>query len=299
VLAATEALRSLDSEACCIQASAWPGRLTGLDLPGLYAWWVDAEGAEALSVGLGMPVSAGHIYVGQAGAASSLAHLPSASTLRSRIGRNHLGGKVRNSTLRRTLASVLLAPLALELLGPRLLDPGSEARLTDWMKRHLSLAVYGVDSGEHLAELEKRVVDALRPPLNVEHAAAGLLRKRLQELRAIVLHGIDELWVEPDPRLVDWRSILGDYGQAFDGDRYASLVRRRGCPEVADEVWAKLEAGEQGSLTFGDLRCALFWLQRCVRNAEQSPGWQPTAGLEDDVHRLYRALQESFNRARG
>ena len=230
-----------------------------------------------------MTVTAGRIYVGQAGAASSVAHHPSASTLRSRIGGNHLGGKVRSSTLRRTLASVLLAPLALELLGPKLLGAPSEARLTEWMRRHLSLAVHGVHSGEHLADLEKRVVDSLLPPLNVDHMPAGPLRERLRQLRAVVRHGIDDLWTAPDPALADWRGILGEYGQDFDGYRYARLVRRRECPEVLDEVLRRLKSEDEATPTFGDLRCALFWLQRCVHSAEQSPGWEPGDELEADV----------------
>jgi hypothetical protein len=296
VYVVADALRSLDSQPRRASAADWPGRLEGLDHPGLYAWWVDAEGAEALGAGLGMTVAAGRIYVGQAGAASSVAHLPSASTLRSRIGRNHLAGKVRNSTLRRTLASVLLAPLALNLLGPRLLDPLSEARLTEWMQRHLSLAVHCVDSGERLAELEKRVVDALQPPLNVEHMPACPLRERLRQLRAVVLHGIDDLWTPPDPALADWRGILGEYGQDFHGYRYAGLVRRRECSEVLDEVLRRPKAENENEIapTFGDLRCALFWLQRCVHSAEQSPGWEPGDELEADVHRLYAAIQQAW-----
>jgi len=58
---------------------------------------------------------------------------------------------------------------------------------------YLSVAVHGVDSGEHLAELEKGVVEALPPPLNIEHMPPNELRRRLRGLRAIVLHGIDDL----------------------------------------------------------------------------------------------------------
>ena len=80
------ALVALDTDPRCIQASAWPGNLTGLDRPGLYAWWVDAAGAADLSAGLQIELLPGRIYVGQAGAASSRAGIASASTLRSRIG---------------------------------------------------------------------------------------------------------------------------------------------------------------------------------------------------------------------
>jgi len=55
--------------------------------------------------------------------------------------------------------------------------------------------VHGADSGEHLAELEKHVVEALQPPLNVEHMPPNELRRRLRGLRVIVIHGGDDLWV--------------------------------------------------------------------------------------------------------
>jgi hypothetical protein len=293
-----DALTALDAHPHCVPASAWPGSLTHLDGPGLYAWWVDAPGAKDLSTGLGLGLHPGRIYVGQEGAASSRAGIPSASTLRSRIGRNHLRGKIRSSTLRRTLASVLLAPLALDLVGPRRLDAASEVKLSEWMRRHLSVAVHGVDSGEHLAEIEKHVVEALQPPLNVEHMPSNELRRRLRGLRAIVIHGIDDLWVAPDPALTDWRSILGDYGQAFDGHRFAKALGRE-CSAVADEVWRRFEAGGHSASSFAELRCALFWLQRCVHNGEQSPGWRPSAELEGRVHKLYRAIQEALRREGG
>lgn len=54
--------------------------LDGLDSPGLYAWFVDPSGANALSKALAETVEPGLIYGGQAGAGSSLA------TLRTRIG---------------------------------------------------------------------------------------------------------------------------------------------------------------------------------------------------------------------
>lgn len=292
------ALVALDAQPQFVRACDWPGSLSGLDGPGLYAWWIDASGAEELSAGLGFTVSVGRIYLGQAGAGSSVAHISSKSTLRSRIARNHLAGKVRSSTLRSTLAAVLFAPQELVLDGPRRLEAESEKKLTSWMRSHLSIAVYGVDSGADLAALEKGVVQALLPPLNVEHIPRGE-RRRLLELRAIVLHGIDDLWVTPNPALTDWRDILVEYGLAFDGYRYAAAVRRRECAAVAEEVWQRLEKEQRFSSSFADLRCALFWLQRCVHNAEQSPGWMPNEELESSVHQLYEAIQEAWLRERG
>lgn len=114
-----------------------------------------------------------------------------------------------------------------------------------------------------------------------------------------MVHGIDDLWIAPDPALRDWRRILGEYGQDFDGYRYARLVRRRECSEVADDVWRlHSEQGRFGG-SYGDLRCALFWLQRCVHAAEQSPGWQPDAELERRVQVLYSNILDEWQKLTG
>jgi hypothetical protein len=295
----TDALAALDGQPVRIPAAAWPSGLNGLDEPGLYTWWVDEAGAADLSCGLRMALPEGRIYIGQAGADSSKAGVSSASTLRSRIGRDHLGGRVGSSTLRRALAAILLARLSLVLVDKKKLDAASEARLSAWMKEHLSLAVWGAGSGAGLAALEEAVVAALRPPLNVDHMPVSELRTRVLRLRAVVLAGIDDLWSAPDPALTDWRRILGEYGQAFDGYRYAAAVRRRECAEVADDVWRRRE--EEGCFTscFADLRCALFWLQRWVHSAEQSPGWESDGELQGRVRRLYAAILAAWAAERG
>jgi hypothetical protein len=162
------------------------------------------------------------------------------ATLRSCIEKNHLGGKVRSSTLRRSLAAVLLGPSALTVDGRQQLAPGSEAKLTLWMREHLAIAVGAAPSGDHLAALEREVVQALQPPFNLEHMAPSKLRRRLRELQSVVTCGIDDLWIAPDPALGQWRRILGDCGQAFDGYRYATAVRRS-CPDIAQEVERRFE----------------------------------------------------------
>ena len=99
-------------------AADWPGTLHGLLGPGLYAWWTDDEGAAALSHGLGVPVAPGRVYAGQAGATRWPSGRPVTATLGSRIANNHLRGRVRSSTFRRTLAAALLESLGLKLAGP-------------------------------------------------------------------------------------------------------------------------------------------------------------------------------------
>jgi hypothetical protein len=58
------ALLALDGDPVRVRASAWPGALRGVELPGLYSWWADAAGAADLADGLGVEVSPGRIYAG-------------------------------------------------------------------------------------------------------------------------------------------------------------------------------------------------------------------------------------------
>ena len=203
---------------------------------------------------------------------------------------------MRSSTLRCTLAGILAGPLGLAIAEPRRLQPASEARLSEWMGAELSIAAWPTSPGVPLGAVEKQVVQTLRPPLNRGHLPPDGMRERLRERRAVVTHGIDDLWVAPDPGLTGWRQILAEYGQAFDGYRYARLVRRCECPELADEVWRLRAEKGQFCSDFADLRCALFWLQRCVRNAEQSPGWSADEGLERHVMELFDGVRRCVAR---
>jgi hypothetical protein len=154
-----------------------------LDKPGLYAWWVDEEGARQLSDGLGIPVPAGRIYAGQAGATKWPSGRSSDNTLARRIGQMHLGGKVRMSTFRWTLVSALFTRLGVEVRAPMVITAESEEALTAWMRRHLSLAVFPFDDRDALESLEQSVLTSLDPPLNLKHMAVSDVRSRLTEAR--------------------------------------------------------------------------------------------------------------------
>lgn len=178
-----EALQALSVAPTRCPAAAWPGSLTGLNGPGLYAWFCDEAGAADLSRALGIAVPSGLIYVGQTGAWSSQHAKPSAATLAKRIGRQHIGRRFGSSTLRRTLAAILAGHLSLRPLDRRKLESDGEERLTAWMTEHLSVAVFPVESGERLGSLEERVAQTLRPPLNIDHMSDGQLRARVTQLR--------------------------------------------------------------------------------------------------------------------
>lgn len=149
----------------------------GADLKtaGLYSWWVDASGAADLSRGLGLPINAGVIYAGQAGATRLRSRSKSKSTLWSRLSRNHLGGNHRSSTLRRTLGSILASA-----------DHWSEvdeAALTAWMCEHLRVIPIPVADRESLDLLESEVVASLDPPFNLSKVPTSAIRRRLTVLR--------------------------------------------------------------------------------------------------------------------
>ncbi|SUF09238.1 MULTISPECIES: DUF6884 domain-containing protein [Rhodococcus] len=143
--------------------------------PGLYSWWVDAAGADDLTVGLDLPIAPGLIYAGLAGATRWPSGKRSSNTLWSRIAGMHLGGKHEFSTFRRTLGSILA-----HAQGSDVID---ETALTAWMTRHLSVVAIASADPDTLGHLEDEVLAAIDPPLNLQGMAATPVRIRLKELR--------------------------------------------------------------------------------------------------------------------
>ena len=128
--------------------------------PGLYAWWSQPSSLPGIS---GPPHPDGEyelLYVGIARSGPS-----SRATLRSRVVGNHIGGTTGQSTLRRSLASLLY-----EQEGWRsrytdrpLLSADDEARLSDWMQGNLKLSW---TLHEQPWTVEAQVIAELTPPLN-------------------------------------------------------------------------------------------------------------------------------------
>jgi hypothetical protein len=190
-----EALEALTAAAQAVPAAEWPPRMAGadgsdlapgLDGPGLHSWWIDAEGADDLSTGLGIVVAPGRIYLGQAGATRWPAAKRVAVTLARQIGETHLGGRVRASDLRFSLAAALLGELGLQVQAPMLVTPAGEADLTAWMTRHLAIAAHPVADADVLESLERRLLIHLDPPLDLTHMPPSPVRARLTELRRVI-----------------------------------------------------------------------------------------------------------------
>ncbi|TFV62005.1 UNVERIFIED_ORG: GIY-YIG nuclease family protein [Bacillus sp. AZ43] len=146
--------------------------------PGLYAWW-SLPGALPGITGPRHP-DGGHelVYVGLARSGPS-----SRATLRSRVVGNHIRGTTGQSTLRRSLASLLV-----EREGWRsrftdrpLLVPDDEVRLDAWMQQHLALtwAVH-----EEPWTVEAQVIAELTPPLNQSANASHPLYRHVRDARS-------------------------------------------------------------------------------------------------------------------
>ncbi|WP_214406994.1 GIY-YIG nuclease family protein [Pseudonocardia lacus] len=165
----------LDEAAAVPPAVFLAGDRRALAVPGLYSWWVDDGGAADLTRGLGLPFPAGLVYAGLAGATRWPSGRRSTNTLWSRIAGMHLGGRHEFSTFRRSLGSVLTSAH-----GWGRID---ELLLTSWMTRHLAVCAIPHLDADTLGHLERRVLDAIDPPLNLQGMAPTPVRSQLRLLR--------------------------------------------------------------------------------------------------------------------
>ena len=147
--------------------------------PGLYAFYGDDRAWAELRL---IPAFDGQpLYVGKA-----------EKSLNGRdVGTHFAVGKTGSSTVRRSLAALLVDELALVAVPRNLakpdgsanfgLDVASEGRLSIWMEQRLSLATWSKPEGANLDEIETAVVRRLRPPLNLDKV--GESRTRLRDAR--------------------------------------------------------------------------------------------------------------------
>lgn len=180
---AAVAARILSDEASVRPAREFPWGDGRLGSAGLYSWWVDPEGAVQLSAGLGLPVAPGLLYAGQAGATTTRSGTVRAATLVSRIGGNHLRGRISSSTWRRSLAAIITDQIALDFdMAPA----QAERTLTEWMGAHLGLIAHPVSDRQLLARLETGVLHRIDPPLNLQGMPPTPVRRTLSLLRSAV-----------------------------------------------------------------------------------------------------------------
>ncbi len=118
-------------------------------------------------------------------------------SLRARLeGKHFADGGTAHSTLRRTLAALLvdrldLEPVAVASAGRFTLTPESGEQLTTWMRRHLAVRVWQAPAGfaqvTPLGGIEKPVIDTHTPPLNLTYGSTShesqLLRQHIRKAR--------------------------------------------------------------------------------------------------------------------
>jgi hypothetical protein len=180
---AAEIAAILRDPAMAKPARDFPVGQENIDEAGLYAWHAGDAGRELLAETYGV-VFPSLIYAGQAGATSTKAGVERGTTLLSRIRGNHLGGNIKSSTFRKTLAASLFDPLGLALAGPSKLETASNQAISVWMRAHLSLATVACPDRATLSELEDAVLLELDPPLNLMGMSRTPVRTELKARRA-------------------------------------------------------------------------------------------------------------------
>ncbi len=192
---------ALESLAGVKHAHAYAVRLVPKE-PGLYAFYGDDRAWAQLRL---RPAFDGQpLYVGKA-----------ERSLNGRdVGTHFAVGKTGSSTVRRSLAALLVDELALVAVPRNLAKPDgsanfglgaeSEDRLSSWMGQRLSVSTWIKLEGANLDEIETAVVRRLRPALNLDKV--GEPRTRLREARR---HMSDtaRAW-QPDVGLRDGESGL-------------------------------------------------------------------------------------------
>lgn len=150
--------------------------------PGLYAFYGDQQAWSDLDLSLAFDDQP--LYVGKA-----------EKSLNGRdVGTHFSTGKTGSSTVRRSLAALLVAQLDLVAVPRNLAKPDGSAnyaldlagdeRLSMWMEKRLVLATWVKPGDVLLDDVETAVLQRLRPPLNLDKV--GESRERLRRARAVL-----------------------------------------------------------------------------------------------------------------
>jgi GIY-YIG catalytic domain len=180
--AAEAIVRRLTDPWNAVEPALFPRDRDEASSAGMYAWWGDGHARDTLGeeIGAALPPL---LYVGQAGATQWPSGKRSSATLASRIGQQHVRGNARSSTFRLTISALLLNRLGLVAVTGGKLDHLSNRRVSEWIAKHLQVAVAPFHDRDALAAFEAEVVAHLDPPLNLGHCQPSNARARLAELR--------------------------------------------------------------------------------------------------------------------
>jgi hypothetical protein len=158
------------------------------DAGGIYGRWFDTP---LPGVPLEKTLRVGShrlLYVGIAPRAPSAAGSVSKSTLRRRIGRNHLGNRIASSTLRRSLAGILSENENLTIGRSRndraSMSHDHEAKLTGWIVDHAAVSFMPHDKAW---EIEDAIIRSGTPnlPINIKGAGHNFA-SHLKKMRVVL-----------------------------------------------------------------------------------------------------------------
>lgn len=160
----------------------FPKDLQNTSQSGLYVWWADGEATGLLSQPFGELMSE-MIYAGETGATRWPSGRRSNATLYSRIRNCHISGNVKSSTFRETLSAILLSPLGLRLVRPRVLAADANQRVSEWIRKHLQVSVQPYPDRGTLKVVEEclNLNLVLDPPLNLKGMQSTTVRERLKK----------------------------------------------------------------------------------------------------------------------
>jgi hypothetical protein len=147
--------------------------------PGFYAWWGSTEALPGVAAPPHPSEPVGLLHVGIAPMSAA-----SRSTLHSRVLGNHLTGNIGSSTLRLSLAALLIDELGLSAVARStkvMLSPTDNGRLSEWQRDHLRLT--WCVCPEPWASRDE-VIDRLAPPLNLDGSDAHSHDATLKAARA-------------------------------------------------------------------------------------------------------------------
>jgi hypothetical protein len=159
---AAAVIKSLERMPVSVETAMLPPPQGVPNTGGFYAWWV-RRGSLPTEPERPHPTDPSSLllYVGISPARAS-----SSQTIRGRVIGNHINGNTGSSTFRFVLASFLIHDLDLHPTrsGTKVVLSASEnERLRAWQHEHLRLTWCG---RERPWEIEQRVIEAMKPPLN-------------------------------------------------------------------------------------------------------------------------------------
>jgi len=202
--------------------------------PGVYAFFYEGDSQLISS----LPFNNGKLlYIGK-----------TESSQKSRDANTHFrSGKTGSSTVRRSLGAVLRTSLGLTPIprnstdyergrfSPFKFDEESEKRLTEWMKKHVSMSFYEFEeSPSQLDSLETELINTSDPTLNIDKNQWGVYRTKLQSLRktcAQIARESEESFIKQP---VKQKKVRKNYSQGGGGMGKYSNFWNQLLPEIEE-----------------------------------------------------------------